>query len=286
MSDIAIETVTFASQDGWALEGSLYRGADPKMAILISAGTGFPRSFYHHAALYLAGQGAVVLTYDYRGMGGSNTDPSGFAEIEYTDWGRYDMPAAVARLADAAAGLPVTHVAHSVGGHFLGLMPNHDAIARHAFVSVGTGYFGGHHLSYRPVGMFFWWLLGPLLIWKNGAVTPGIGWQGEALPPKLFRTWRRWSMRRPYLTVDFGGRMEPQHYSEVTSPIRAWVFPDDPIATPRAAADLLGSYPNAPSEIVKRAPADLGVKRIAHEGAFRKGREKLWGEIWDWLNAC
>ncbi|MEO0329171.1 MAG: hypothetical protein AAF217_11325 [Pseudomonadota bacterium] len=52
------------------------------------------------------------------------------------------------------------------------------------------------------------------------------------------------------------------------------------------ASDLLGCYPAAPSETVFRSPADLGVKRIGHEGAFRKGREKLWDEIFGWLLAA
>ena len=32
-----------------------------------------------------------------------------------------------------------------------------------------------------------------------------------------------------------------------------------------------------------RAPADYGVTRIGHEGAFRRGMERLWDEMFDWL---
>jgi predicted alpha/beta hydrolase len=46
---------------------------------------------------------------------------------------------------------------------------------------------------------------------------------------------------------------------------------------------LLQVYPNAPREIVVRTPADYGVTRIGHEGAFRKGLEPLWDEVFDWL---
>ncbi|MEO0329727.1 MAG: hypothetical protein AAF217_14155 [Pseudomonadota bacterium] len=80
--------------------------------------------------------------------------------------------------------------------------------------------------------------------------------------------------------------MAPQHYDTISAPIRSWIFPDDPIATPMTASDLLGCYPAAPSETVFRSPSDLGVKRIGHEGAFRKGREKLWDEIFGWLLAA
>ncbi|HCT31957.1 MAG TPA: alpha/beta hydrolase, partial [Sulfitobacter sp.] len=144
--DITQTTIRFAATDGWKLEADIYTSPSPKIAVLISAGTGFPRQFYTGLAMYLARQGAVVLTYDYRGIGGSKGKDLAGSGIDYPDWGRLDAPAALNALEEAAPGLPLTHLCHSVGGHFVGLMPNHSKITRHAFVSVGTGFFGGHHL--------------------------------------------------------------------------------------------------------------------------------------------
>lgn len=284
MTDIKSETLAFETSDGWQLKGELISGPDPEVAILISSGTGFPRQFYRSIAEYMAAHGAVVLIYDYRGIGESEGRGLATSGIDYPDWGRFDMPAAVDALAAAAPVLRLTHLAHSVGGHFLGLMPNHAKIERHAFLSVGTGYFGGHHRKNWPMEFYFWWGLGSYALFRWGYVKPVGGWQGEALPPKLFRTWRRWSQRRSYFQSDFDGLMKPQHYDAVTAPIRSWVFPDDPIATRRAAQDLLSAYPNAPGEIIERSPADIGVRRIGHEGALRPGREALWAECWDWLS--
>ena len=67
--DITQTTIRFAATDGWKLEADIYTSPSPKIAVLISAGTGFPRQFYTGLAMYLARQGAVVLTYDYRGLG-------------------------------------------------------------------------------------------------------------------------------------------------------------------------------------------------------------------------
>lgn len=77
--------------------------------------------------------------------------------------------------------------------------------------------------------------------------------------------------------------MTPQFYDKLTVAIRSRIFPDDPIATLSTAQDLLTCYPSAPHEIIQRGPSDIGVKRIGHEGALRRGREKLWPEVWDWL---
>ncbi|MCJ8310320.1 MAG: alpha/beta fold hydrolase [Hyphomicrobiales bacterium] len=276
-------TLHFDTADGWRIEASLFAAQDPQCAIILSVGTGFPRHFYEPAARYLAARGAVVLTYDYRGMGGSVGDPAAFAQIAYSDWGRFDTPAAITEMSNRYPDLPLYHLAHSVGGHFLGLIDNHARISKHAFISVGTGYFGGHHKSYLLREFYFWWGLGSYSLWRHGAVERVGGWQGEPLPPKLFRTWRRWSHRKAYFQPDLKTELAPEHYQNVTSPIASWIFTDDPIATETAAGDILACYPNAPKQLILKAPQDYGVKRIGHEGAFRKGREALWGEIWDWF---
>lgn len=281
--EIAPRTIRFKAEDGMELEGSIYQLSNPTTAVLISAGTGFLRSFYRHIASYLAHRGAIVLTYDYRGMGDSRPDNKTFLDIEYTDWGRMDTPAALNALADRSQTLPMTHLAHSVGGHFIGLMHNHEMITRHAFVSVGTGFFGGHHVRSIPVELYFWWILGPILLKKYGRIKTVGGWQGEELPPKLFKTWRRWSQRRSYFQSDLTSYMAPNHYNEISAPIRSWIFTDDPIATPSTGSDLLKVYPASKNSIMLRSPKDYGLRHLGHEGAFRKGRNNLWEEIWDWL---
>ncbi len=285
MTDFTTRPVTFRAQDGWSLAGDLFLPAAPRTAVLISAGTGFPRRFYKHLAAWLAAHGATVLTYDYRGIGDSAGTDLRDSGIDLPDWGRLDMPAAVATLADATPGLPLTHIAHSVGGHFLGLMPNQDAITRHAFVSVGTGYFGGHHRRYLPLEFYFWWVMGSYNLLRHRQIKPGGGWQGEALPPQVFRTWRRWAHRKDYFRSEMHSVLHPHHYDRVTAPIRSWIFTDDPIATPRSARSLLDCYPNAPQDLQLHRPADYGRRRIGHEGAFRPGLEPLWQDILDWLTS-
>ena len=114
--------------------------------MLLSAGTGFPRQYYRHTAAYLASKGAFVLTFDYRGIGGSGSGDLRGSAIDYPDWGRLDMPAALDALAASAPGLPLTHIGHSIGGSFVGLMHNHNRIDRQALVAVGSGYWKHHHL--------------------------------------------------------------------------------------------------------------------------------------------
>lgn len=283
MTDVQGETVIFEAADGWKLAGDLYVGPEPQIAIMISAGTGFPRRFYRHLAAYLARLGAVVLTYDYRGIGGSSNGSLPGSSIELPDWGRYDMTAAVEILEQAAPGLPITHIGHSVGGHFLGIMPNQHKIARNAFIAVGSGYFGHHHLRNWPMELYFWWALGTYSLMRHGYVKSIGGWRGEALPPKVFQTWRKWSHRSDYFGSEIETTLHPQHYAKVASPIRSWLFSDDPIATAKANEVLLQIYPNAQKSRTIKTLDNLRIKRAGHDGAFKPGFEKLWEEVFEWL---
>ena len=283
MSDLIQRDFTAAAADGYPLSMRLVSARTPRVAVLISSGTGFPKRFYERFARHLASREAAVLTYDFRGIAGSRPDDLKAMQMDYPDWGRLDMPAALEALIEAAPGLPVVHVGHSVGGHFAGFMPNHDRIARHAFVSVGSGYWGHHHRRYNPVELFFWFGLGPYSLWRRGYIKGGGLWGGADLPRGVFTTWRRWCLKPAYFRDELKDRLQPHHYEAVNAPIRSWVFPDDPIATPRTAADLLAVYPHARTEIVVRSPSNYGVARIGHEGAFRPGMTALWDEILDWL---
>lgn len=281
---IGVEDLAFKAADGWRLEATLFKPDAPRMAVLLSSGTAFPRGFYARFAKWLAERGAVVLTYDYRGIAGSSPDNLADMQMDYPDWGRLDMPAALKLLKKSAPGLPIFHVGHSVGGHFIGFMSNHDCIQRHALLSVGTGWWGGHHRSYNPLELFFWLGFGPDHIRKYGYIKSGKLWRGTDLPRGAYETWRRWCMKREYFSGELkSGALGEHYYDQVKSPIRSWIFTDDPIATPLTGKDLLSVYPAASTEIVERKPKDYGVKRIGHEGSFRKGMEPLWQEILDWF---
>lgn len=283
MTDITARDLTVTAADGYSLSARLLTPPQPTLAILVSSGTGFPKGFYERFARHMAGRGAMVLTCDYRGIGDSRPNDLASMQMDYVDWGRLDMAAALDALIAQAGDLPVTHVGHSAGGHFAGFMRNHALIARHAFVSVGTGWWGGHHRSYNPVELFFWFGLGPWHLLRHGFIKSGGLWRGADLPRGVFQTWRRWALKPPYFADELEHRLQPHWFGQVTAPIVSWIFTDDPIATPANARELLGLYTRAPWTVRVSAARDHGVKRIGHEGAFRRGMEPLWDEMFDWL---
>ncbi len=283
--DVIEREFSFPALDGYQLSGLWIAANNPTTAVLVQAGTGFPKEFYRRFARYGAQRGAACLLYDYRGIGGSAPESLAGMQMDYTDWGRLDLPAAIDALLQEYQGLPTGHVGHSVGGHFLGFAPNQNLLQRHAFVCVGSGYWADHFWANRPLELFFWLGYGPLCLAAKGYIPGGGPWAGAALPKGVFTTWRRWCLKHDYFLSELEGELRPHSFAEVVAPIRSFIFADDPIANARTAPDMLHAYPNAPSEIVIRAPAGYGLRRIGHGGAFRKASAALWPEIWDWVLA-
>jgi len=282
MVDVSQTDFIHAAEDGFPLSMRLTSAENPSFAILLSAGTGYPKNFYDRFAKWMAARGATVLTYDYRGIGGSKPKTLYRSTIDLPQWGRLDAPAALEALIEAAPGLSITHVAHSVGGHLLGLMPNHDQIKQHIFVSVGTGWWGGHLKSYRTKALGFWHLIGPWSLYRHGYIKGSL-WGGTDLPPRVYRTWRRWSRTRAYFSGELQTTLKPHAYDKVSGRVRSYLFTDDPIATYQSAMDLMCVYPKTAYDFVIRSPQDYKLKRLGHDGAFRSGTEDLWQEFLDWL---
>src|ERR1700709_998747 len=72
LDDVFIDDITFPATDGYLLGATLFlpRGAK-RHAVLINSAAAVPRRIYRGFAGYLARRGCAVLTYDYRGTGGS-----------------------------------------------------------------------------------------------------------------------------------------------------------------------------------------------------------------------
>ncbi len=83
MSDLVIRDFIAPAADGYPLSMRLISAESPAVAVLVSSGTGFPKGFYDRFARHLASKGAVVLTYDFRGIAGSRPDDLAAMEMDY-----------------------------------------------------------------------------------------------------------------------------------------------------------------------------------------------------------
>ncbi len=278
-----------ARGDGYALAGTLVAPAAPRRALVLAGGTGFPREFYGPLAKFLAARGHAVLTFDYRGMGGSApASLRGFAG-DMSDWATRDMPGALDALVARHPDLPLAWVGHSFGGQVVGAIPDLERVDRIVHIACSTGWWPYHRAPRKWGAAVLWYLYGPVAMRVFGRIPQGRVWQGRALPREVYRQWRRWCLDRRYFTVDVGPGLalgDPD-FARLPAPIRAIAFTDDWIATPRTVAMLHALYTTrgVPVRATWIAPADVGVQRIDHEGAFHTSRSAVWPRIAEVLEA-
>jgi predicted alpha/beta hydrolase len=280
------EPLALRTDDGRELGALLLPATRARGGLAVNGATGFRREFYLKFAAYCAQRGYHTLTYDYRGMGTSARRPLRADPARMSDWGRLDMPAALAALAERFAPLPLVTLGHSVGGQLIGCMPNHSLACAHVMVATSTGYWRRQGVPFRYLALAFWKVYGPLMLALRGYVPRGVLWSGEALPRAVFLQWRQWCLDAAQFGPDLDADMHDSHYSAVSTPLLCLGFSDDPIATPAAVEALLASYPHAQVERRWITPAAAGVRHIGHHGFFLEcHRESLWRATLDWIDS-
>lgn len=289
--DVFIDDISFQAADGYSLAGTLFlpRGAK-RYAVLLNSATAVPRKIYRGFACYLANRGCAVLTYDYRGVGGSrqqalvghNRPKSlvGF-KASMTDWAALDVTAAVGWMRERYCALPLTYVGHSFGGQALGLIPNNASVSRALLIASQAGTW---RLMTPPENYRVYALMNFVGAPLTRVIGYAPGWLGigEDLPRDVFLQWAEWvSKPRYFWDVELPTLVNFANYK---GEMRALSFSDDPWAT-RAAVELLCSGFSATNpEVLTVKPADVGVKSIGHFGFFRPDhRDTLWRGAADWL---
>ncbi len=288
------DDIIVPAADGYKLEATLFlpRGAK-RHAVLINAATATPRKIYRGFAGYLARRGCAVLTYDYRGIGGSRQrDVVGYNQpkslvgfkASMADWAALDITAAVAWMRERYHTLPLSYVGHSFGGQALGLLSNNGEVSRALLVAAQAGYWKlmASPERYRVlallngVGVPLTRFLGYAPAWS------GIG---EDLPKEAFLQWVRWVMSPRYL-FDDKGLSGLKNFANYKGAMRALCVSDDRWATRPAVELLCAGYTAIKPEVMMVTPSDAGVAKIGHFGFFRsEHRDTLWRGAAEWIEA-
>ncbi len=276
--------VSFAATDGYALAATLFEPTGAaRGVVLIAAATAVPRGYYAKFARFLAEQGFKVVTFDYRGIGGSRPKGGlrGF-KAGMRDWAALDLVAAIDYAEGLAEGKPLLYVGHSFGGQALGQLPNNHKVSRALFAASQIGYW---KLFPAPEKYRVWLLLrvlGPALYTLFGYVPGKLG-MGEDLPKGVFRECAGWCMKPRYL-FDDATLDARKHFQNYKGALRAIGLSDDDWAPPVTVAGLLDGYTGTKPEHITVTPESVGQKNIGHFGYFREAsREPLWREAAEWL---
>lgn len=233
---------------------------------------GVAQRYYHAFAPWLAARGFEVLTFDYRGIGASAPPDPRDSDATISDWLKHDC-ATMLDLA-AAAGAPVTWLGHSLGGQVLPMVPNAALASRMVMVAAGNGWWRLHDPAMRIRAALLWYLIAPPAVALAGYF-PGrrLGMIGD-LPAGVMRQWRRWCLHPRYAA---GAEQAEDAFAAFTTPVISLSFTDDEMMSARNTDGLHALFTGTRIAHTRLSPADLGVARIGHFGAFRpEFADTLW----------
>lgn len=275
---------TIEARDGFQLAATLVSppaGTAVRGRVLINPATAVKRGYYLRYAQFLAENGFLVLTFDYRGIGGSRPDKLRGFEATMQQWAQLDSAAALDWLEAILSELPLILVGHSFGGQALGLLPAGGRLQAVVTVAAQSGYWR-HWPGFYGWGMWWTWhVLIPALTGIWGYLPAKRLGLFEDLPTGVAREWARWGRHPEYILRDEQHR---QGYRDFDRPVLAFSFSDDLYAPKAAVRALQAALPKALITDRHREPDDYGVQAIGHFGFFRERfRESLWQESLDWL---
>lgn len=282
---LPVQPLWLKAADGYHLAAMRYPAAAPRVGRLVVAGaTGVPQRFYRRFAEHAAARGFETLTLDYRGIGLSRPATLRRFRMDYLDWARLDLAAAVEAMSDEAEG-PLFMVGHSFGGHAFGLLPNHERVARFCTFATGAGWHGWMPPLERLRVLALWRVVGPLLTRWKGYLPWSLLGMGEDLPLNVYRQWRHWCRYPRYFFDDPAMPQLAESFAAVRTPIVAVNALDDLWAPPRSRDAFMAAYRGTSWQAIDVDPRRAGLGAIGHMGYFRDAAQPLWDQALQWFCA-
>ncbi|WP_063291021.1 alpha/beta hydrolase family protein [Pseudovibrio sp. Ad5] len=280
-SEQRVETITIPSEGATLIGKAYWPVGDPKSSVIIHGATGVPQLFYAKFARWVAEQGHLCLTYDYRDFGASKQIHPRNSSATMSDWGLYDQQAAFDALLQLAD-TPSTHViGHSLGGFMLPFHRNLDMVDKVTTVACGQVYWRDHHMPYFLTVVAFWYLLGPAVTRMKGYLPGKALGIGADIPAGVYWQWRKWCTSPTFFKDDIGSALPSMNPKPFTGPIKIMSFTDDDLAPNASVERLPPLYKDAQVTRQILNPADFELKEVGHLKAFAKQNAVLWPEILD-----
>jgi predicted alpha/beta hydrolase len=275
-------SLEIAVADGVPLAATLFvpPNGSPVACALVGCAMGVRRARYEAFARFLATNGIAVLTFDYRGIGGSARGPARRSRATLTQWAEQDMQGLVEWIGQHYPGLPLFGIGHSIGGQLFGLVPSVDRFAALFLVGAQRGYAQHWRGFPRAVIAAFWRVL-PSIVSIFGCLPMRIA-GCEAIPPGVALEWQRWGLHPDFR--DASGRSQSDRWARFRGRLLSVSFEDDFFAAGPAVAALVRTYARARAQHMHFSPADFDRGEIGHSGFFVEGVcPVLWDHALKWL---
>jgi predicted alpha/beta hydrolase len=271
------------ARDGFALAATIFEPERaPRRVVVLCGATAAKRTFYVAFARFLSATGAAVVTFDYRGVGGSRPKSLRGFHAEMHEWATLDISGALDFAEKRWPSVSIAILGHSSGGWSLGMVPDIARVDRIVMVASQHGNWRYWPWAQRWRYAAIWYAIIPAIAHLAGYL-PGWTGIGEDLPKGVAFELARWCRSRDFVFCDAAERRRA--YAAIRAPILAWSFTDDGYAPAASVDALLAHFCGAKIESRRRSPSDMGGP-IRHFGFFRdRFRETLWIETAEWLAA-
>ena len=282
--------------DGYPLLARLWSAEQPGRTdiapvVVINSATSVDSRYYSRFAAYLNAHGMHVITYDYRGIGGSRPDTLRGFDANWLDWGRLDCEGILRFAHRRFPRSPIHLAAHSIGGFILGLAPSCNLIDR--VFTMGAQF--AHWRDYAPeqrLGMLLRWHVTMPLLTRLFGYFPGrsLGWL-EDTPKGVVQDWTARHPRFENAFID-GSRKLAAHdrqqiaqaFATLTADTLALSISDDPFGTIPAIQRQLAYFTHARKTHIHLAPKAIGETAIGHFAFFNdRYKDTLWHLPMLWL---
>ncbi len=263
------------TSDGYKLAANVFTPLDEvKGLILIVPAMGAQQKYYADFASFLAGNGFMTVTFDYRGIGASRRGSLRGFYATILDWANKDCATMIDATEAIAPGKPLYWIGHSLGGQILPFVPNLYKVHKVISVNSGSGYWLSNAFNLRWRVGWLWFVAVPIALFVCGYF-PGkrLRKVGD-LPKGVVLQWRCWCLDKDYAA---GAERARLLFYSVRVPIVSFSVTDDEFMSQRSIESLLELFPNAPKTNIRFSPADIGEKKVGHFGFFKKQFENsLW----------
>lgn len=276
---------SIVTDKGHSLSAARFAGTDKvQKTIIISSATGVLQGYYRKFAAYFAALGYTVYTFDYHGIGKSDSKIEQLKRntSDLKSWGSMDQAAIVAYAKKQQPYNSIILITHSVGGQILGFNNNYGLVDKVVLVAAQSGYWkyfkGWHNLKM--------WLLWYAVI---PGMTPAFGYFPskklglfENLPKHMVYEWSKWGKHREYM-MHFYNEQE-YFFDKLDVPLLSWSFPKDHFAPKETVDWLTSQYKNAKVERIHHVPAKSQLNKLKHFGFFRERfKDTLWKKTEEWI---
>ena len=117
-----MKDVQIPGKDKANLAATVFEKQSDKV-LLINSATAVPRQFYKRFASYANEHGYTVITFDYRGIGGSRPNSLRGFNAKMRDWGLLDIVSVLNWIHVELKPKQLHVIGHSVGGQLMDLIP-------------------------------------------------------------------------------------------------------------------------------------------------------------------